>query len=310
MKHTLLPSLLALSFAACGGSSRNKPLAKQVDSVHLAPVSAHARGAEADAERSVFIAEWQLEFTKAEIEEADLTLNIAKNELASAKIGLKTADLKSDAAAESEEQNRMQRSEGGLSEATLQVEVKEHAIEKAKQNIAFLKRRLIHEEKVHRSHQANLEYIKSELLGKAAINPPKFNRAAYKSQLASRKSEVKSDLSGLGAARAKLDAATKAWTAVKAKSGAMHSNTSAPLETTPSPKPIPPPPEIKPPTSEKTPPPPKLTPEVKPVPSDTAEPADTTASPDKSENTPGTESSEPVKPADKAPDAKSEGATP
>jgi len=245
--------------AGCGSPPRNKPLANHVQSAHLAPVPAASRGAEADAKQSVFVAEWQLEYTKSQIVDAKLAINIAKNELASAKLGLKSAGLTSDAANESEEQNRMQRGENAKSTAQMQVEMNTHAIEKAKQNLAYLSRRLIHEEKMHRSQQAKLEYIKAELLGTAAIAPPKFDRKAFKGQLSSRNSEVKSDISGLNAAKAKLDSATKTWSAAKAKTQSMQNSTiAAPKESTPTP--MAPPPEIKnlepdPPTTPDTAPP-------------------------------------------------------
>ncbi|MBL4636345.1 MAG: hypothetical protein JKY56_20965 [Kofleriaceae bacterium] len=240
----LTPLLFASVGASCGSPARNKPLANHVESAHLAPVPAASRGAEADAKQSVFIAEWQLEYTKAQIAGAKLAINIAKNDLASAKLGLKSAGLTSDAANESEEQNRMQRGENAKSTAQMQVEMNTHAIEKAKQNLAFLSRRLIHEEKMHRSQQAKFEYIKAELLGAAAIAPPKFDRKAFKGQLSSRNAEVKSDMSGLNAAKAKLDSATKTWSAAKAKTQSMQNSTMAtPEESTPTP--MAPPPEIK-----------------------------------------------------------------
>lgn len=209
MKRIILAAVF-WQLAACGGTPRNTALKNRVSDAHLAPVSESERAAESEAHQQVFLAEWQLAFTKGQIEGAQLEIKIAKNNLASAKLGVKSAALESKAADDVGDMNRIKTS--GQAEVLAQQEQEVHklAIDRAKQSLAYLKKRLVYEEGRHRSLEAKLELSRAESLSSAGIQPPDFNKKTYKSQHAERSSQAKSY-------KAAVDVEHKALLAIESK---------------------------------------------------------------------------------------------
>lgn len=248
MKHKRAqPLALALvaGLAACGGASGNAKLKSRVTDQHLAPMTSAERGHEADLYREVFLAAWQIEYTKAQIDAADLELKLAKNDLASAKIGMKSAGIEAKAAEETGELNKMAETKGGERIAQLEIDMHKLKIDRAKANVSYLKKRLDHEERLHRSREAELESIKADAMKGAGIKPPGFEANTYKAQFKDRSAQAKASEAGvaeskkeLAALDAKLASATQAVEAAKSGGPAKAPEpveTSEPLE---SPQPI------------------------------------------------------------------------
>lgn len=213
--------------AACGGGARNTKLKKRVDQAHLAPVSAAERAAEAEAYRDVFIAEWQLAFTERQIRAAELEIKIAKNDLASAKIGADSADIKQKAAEEVDDLNRMKTATQAETAADLQIEMQKLSIARAKQSLAFLKKRLKHEKREHRRLQAKLELVRAESLSAAGIQPPNFNAKSFKAQFNERKRRAKDTRAAVDQELAALQAIEKKLAKAKAAAASVQEGGSA-----------------------------------------------------------------------------------
>lgn len=189
----ILVAGLFLFAAACGGTPRNTALKNRVAEERLAPVSVADRATEAEAHQGVFLAEWQIAFTKGQLDGAKLEVKIAKNNLASAKIGMKSALLEKKAADESGDVNKIQAATQAALVAEKEAEVHQISIDRAKQSLAYLKKRLVYEESQFRSHEAKLEYSRASSLNTAGIVPPNFKLNTYKSQYSDRKAQAKSN---------------------------------------------------------------------------------------------------------------------
>jgi hypothetical protein len=276
MKRILLAGLL-LQLAACGGTPRNAALKNRVSEAHLAPVSESERAAEAEAYQEVFLAEWQVAFTKGQIEGAELEIKIAKNNLASAKLGVKSAALEAKAADDAGDMNRVKSSDKAELLAEQEQQVHQLAIDRAKQSLAYLKKRLIYEESRHRSLEAKLELARAESLSAAGIQPPDFNKNTYKSQHTERASQAKSYKAAVDAEHKQLltieAKLSKAKLMVEAtKNPGAAGATDNPAGPEPDILPPPPPADTKVPTPDESLPGETGTPESKPAPEPKPEP--------------------------------------
>jgi hypothetical protein len=213
----ILVAGLFLSAAACGGTPRNTALKNRVDEERLAPVSLANRSMEAEAHQGVFLAEWQIAFTKGQLEGAALEVKIAKNNLASAKIGKKSAVLEKKAADESGDINKIKAATQAALVADKEAEVHQISIDRAKQSLAYLKKRLVYEESQFRSQEAKLEYARASSLNTAGIVPPNFKLKTYKSQYSERKAQAKSNKAAVDAEHKELKSIDQSLAKAKAQ---------------------------------------------------------------------------------------------
>lgn len=191
MKRLAIALALCTGPMACGGGASNSQLKRRVTHQHLAPLPAAERAQEADVYREVFLAAWQIEFTKSQITAAELEVKIANNDLASSKISLKSASLETKAADAGDDLNKIEEKKKGEHIAQLEIDMHKLNIERAKKNLAYLKTRLAYEERNHRSREAQLESIKADSLKSAGIKPPSFDAASYKAQFNDRQAQAK-----------------------------------------------------------------------------------------------------------------------
>ncbi len=191
MKHLIAAFAILTCSVACGGGSGNSQLKRRVTYEHLAPLPAEQRGHELEVYKDVFMASWQLEYTKGLIAGAELEIKIAKNDLASAKISAKSAGIEMKAADESGELNRTSEATRGEQVARLEIDMNKVKLDRAKTNLTYLKKRLSYEERMHRSREAELESVKADSLKGAGIKPPGFEASKYKAQFKDRQSQAK-----------------------------------------------------------------------------------------------------------------------
>ncbi len=254
MKLRLLAAFI-LCAAACGGTPRNTPLKNRVSEKHLAPISMADRGPEAEANQAVFLGQWQLAFTESQLKGAKLEIKIAKNNLSSAKLGKKSANLEKEAADDSGDINKIKAATQAALVADREAEVHKISIERAKQSLAYLKKRQDYEESKVRSLEAKLEYARAQSLKSAGILPPKFDVKTYKSQYSQRQSQTKSKKSAVDSEHKQLKsidqrlAKAKSEVAV-AKGTKSETATVAPVA--PIPAVAPPPPKEKAPTPKES----------------------------------------------------------
>ncbi len=243
----ILVAGLVFVVTACGGTPRNTELKNRVSDERLAPIAPADRAAEIEAHQGAFLSQWQHAYTKEQLEGAKLEIKIAKNDLAGAKIGMKSAKLEKDAADESGDVNKMKEATRAALIAEQEMEVHEISIDRAKQSLAYLKKRLLHEESKLRSLEAKLEYSRAESLTAAGIVPPNFKLKTYKSQYSKRQSQAKSTKAAVDSEQKELKALDQRLAQAKAKVEATK-NPSAAATTAPA-APIPempaPPPEVK-----------------------------------------------------------------
>jgi hypothetical protein len=232
---------------ACGGTPRNTELKNRISDEKLAPIPPADRAAEVEAHQGAFLAQWQHAFTKEQLEGAKLEIKIAKNDLASAKIGMKSATMEKKAADESGDVNKMKEAARAALIAEQEAEVHKIAIDRAKQSLAYLKKRLLHEESQLRSLEAKLEYDRAASLKAAGIVPPDFKLKTYKSQYAQRKSQAKSSKAAVDAEQKELKSIDQRLAKAKAQveatknpSAAAQAEPAAPISAMPAP-----PPEVK-----------------------------------------------------------------
>lgn len=284
--HMIRILVIGLFFlgAACGGTPRNAALKNRVSEARLAPVSVAQRSQEAATHQAVFLAEWQLAFTKGQLEGAELEVKIAKNDLASAKLGMKSALLEKKAADESGDMNRMKEATQKALIAEKEAAVHTLAIDRAKRSMSYLKKRVVYEESMFRSFEAKLEVDRAESLNAAGIVPPDFKLKTYKSQYADRQAQAKTYKSAVDTEHKELKSIdaqlAKAKTAAQAaKTGGAPPDTTAPVKMMPDLKPVPPvgaPTPTDPKPAPADPPPP---PKSDPTPAPTETPAPTPAPP-------------------------------
>lgn len=275
--------------AACGGTPRNTELKNRVSDERLAPIAPADRAAEIEAHQGAFLSQWQHAYTKGQLEGAQLEIKIAKNDLASAKIGMKSAAMEKAAADESGDVNKMKEATRAALIAEQETEVHQLSIDRAKQSVAYLKKRLIYEESKLRSLEAKLEYSRAESLSAAGIVPPNFKLKTYKSQYSQRQSQAKGTKAAVDAEQKQLKsidlklAKAKALVeATKNPSAAAEAAPAAPIPAMPAP-----PPDVKVPEAvEKTPT------EVTPEPAATELKAPVTEEPAKPESKPAPEPKE------------------
>lgn len=176
---------------ACGGSSSNAALKRRINYEHLAPMPAAERSQEADAYKQVFLAEWQIAFTKSQLDAAELEVKLTKNDLASATISVKSAGIEMKAAEDTGDLNKIAESQKSERVANLEIDLHKIRNERAKKNVAYLKKRLTYEERTHRSREAELENVRAASLKSAGIQPPNFDASKYKAQLQDRQAQAK-----------------------------------------------------------------------------------------------------------------------
>ncbi len=240
---------------ACGGPPRNTALKNRVSDERLAPISLADRAAESEAHQSVFLAEWQLAFTEGQLDGAQLEIKIAKNNLASAKLGMKSAKLEKKAADESGDTNKIKSATQASLVAEKESEVHKISIDRAKQSMAYLKKRRVYEQSLFRSLEAKLEYARAKSLSAAGIVPPNFKLKTYKAQYSERQSQAKSNKSAVDSEHKQLKSIDQRLAKAKIAVQSAKNPNSKPAESTPvAPIPSlpPPPPEVKVPTPDES----------------------------------------------------------
>jgi hypothetical protein len=224
MSWKRLPILSVLvGLAACGTPKNTAELKIRVSESHLAPVPMEQRQNVAEAEQAVFLAQWQIQYTEAELGIAKTDVDVAKNEIEQAKLSAKTADTRQAHATKTADQDLIKEAAQLEKVAALEISVAEQALAKAKQRVEYLEARLEAERLIHRREEARTEYAKAQSMAAAGVKPPDFQVKKYQTQyqerqrLASsamaRADQKKKALAGieqkLSAARAQLEQAQK-----------------------------------------------------------------------------------------------------
>ncbi len=215
-KIAITVALLAGLGTACGGGASGK-LSRHVSDGHLAPVSPEERMGESEARREFFLAEWQAAYTESQIRAAKLDIDLAKNDLASAKLAVKNAALELRAAEDGNDQNAIAKMQQAEKVAHLNVEVEKLKIARAKQSKHYLEKRLAHEKRALLSSEASLELARAKSLTSAGIQPPNFDAKKYKAQHTSRAASAKETKAAVDGEKTKLSELEKQLLAAQNK---------------------------------------------------------------------------------------------
>jgi hypothetical protein len=179
-------SLLALLAVApaCGGGGANRPgpLKYTIEDMYLARVPMEEKAGVLEAKNEYDMALMERQSVEADVSESGTELQVAKNELAQAKLDEKSAQSRKKAADDSADVARMDAAARDLRVAQLARQAATKKVEYMTARRDFLKKKLAQAEDEAYAKEARYEVVKARLAKSNNIRPKGFEAANYERQ--------------------------------------------------------------------------------------------------------------------------------
>lgn len=205
------------ALVGCGGSSGPAPLKYSMDDMYLATVPIEDKQEVLQAQQAYSVAKMERASVEAKYQEAGHRLDVAKNQEKQARLDMKNAESKKQAAEDTGDMNKINARSAELHGAELARQAAQAKVEWVKENKKYLKEELRYRTEEMYHQEARYELAKAQVAQQKNIRPKGFDFASYQAQVQERSRRAQKWRARAEQAKTKAENKKKQWEALQAQ---------------------------------------------------------------------------------------------